>query len=99
MTKKRALQLIHEAFESLRGADLIDQDVTLNSDTVLLGTGSPLDSIGFVTFLTDLEERVIQETNQDLYLVLDEISGFNADSPLLLVDTLTRYIVEMTGGE
>jgi hypothetical protein len=99
MTKDRALQLIQEAFDSLRGTDLIEESEVLNSDMMLIGAGSPLDSIGFVTFITDLEERINEETTGDLYLVLNEISEFNADNPLLLVDTLARYIERLTEGE
>lgn len=99
MTKERAFQLIVESFETLEKADMLEEDVTLNSKTVLLGTESPLDSIGFVTFLTELEERISNETKKDLYLVLDEIKEFNINKPQLSVDALAQYIVKLSTGK
>jgi len=98
MTKDRALQLIKEVFDSLGDDDLPDEAVIVNSDTFLLGKNSPLDSIGFVTFIADLEERLIMETNnQEIYLALDKIDDFNTDKRILSVDMLARHIVKLIG--
>ena len=97
MTKERAFQLIAEAFKTLKETGMLEEDVTLNSETILLGTESPLDSIGFVTFVTELEERIIEETKKDIYLVLDEISEINVDKPYLSVEALAQYIVKLSG--
>ena len=96
MKKERAFELIQEALHSMRESELIEEEVIIDADTILLGAGSPLDSIGFVTFITDLEERLIKETNQDLYIVLDEVDDFNANNPSLVVDVLAKYIVGLT---
>ena len=96
MTKDRALQLIKEVFDSLGEENLLAETVIVNSDTFLLGNNSPLDSVGFVTFITDLEERLIQETNNDeIYLVLDKIDDFNTNERVLSVDMLARHIVKL----
>ncbi len=96
MTKDRVLQLIKEVFDSLGEEKLLDEAVIVNSDTFLLGNNSPLDSVGFVTFITDLEERLIQETNNDeIYLVLDKIDDFNTNNHVLSVDMLARHIVKL----
>ena len=98
MKKDRALQLIKEVFDSLDKESLPGGSVMVNSDTLLLGNNSPLDSIGFVTFVTALEERLVQETkNDDISLVLNEIGDFNASNPVLSVDTLAWHIVKLTG--
>ncbi len=97
MTKDRAFQLIKEVFDSLGEDVLPDEPVTVNTDTLLLGNNSPLDSIGFITFITALEERLIQETNNDdIYLVLDEIGDFNVNNPVLSIDALARHLVKLT---
>ena len=96
MTKDRALQLIKEVFDSLGEENLLAETVIVNSDTFLLGNNSPLDSVGFATFITDLEERLIQETNNDeIYLVLDKIDDFNTNERVLSVDMLARHIVKL----
>jgi hypothetical protein len=76
-------------------AGLIEIDMTVTGDTVLLGAGSQLDSIAFVTFVTEMEDRLNRETGQELYLVLTDIHEFNMDSAQLSVDTLARYVVKL----
>ncbi len=95
LTPERALQMIQDSILNLRRVGLIDADLMVTSNTVLLGIGSPLDSIAFVTFVTDVEERLNHETGQELYFVLTDIHEFNTDSAQLSVDTLTRYMVKL----
>lgn len=99
MEKERAYHLVMESLESLRSSDMLDRDVVLNNETVLIGAGSPLDSIGFVTFVTDLEEKISNETKKDIYLVLDKIKEFNVNKPQLSVNALTNYIMQLGKGE
>jgi hypothetical protein len=80
----------------LQRSGLIEQGVTLNKETVLLGTGSVLDSVAFVTLIADLEERLNRETGQELSLVLDEIHEFNANVPHLTAETLSKYMITLT---
>ena len=95
--KERALELIQESVEGLIRGGVIEKSFVVENGTVLLGMGSPLDSLGFVTFVTDLEERLIDETdNDDLYLTLDEIQGFNMDNPNLTVEIFVDYMTSLT---
>ncbi len=96
LSQDRALCLIQDSLNSLRRSGLIEQDVAVHGETVLLGVGSPLDSIAFVTFITDLEDRLSQEMGTDLFLVLNEVSDFNVNNPNLSADTLARYMVKLT---
>ena len=95
--KERALELIQESVEGLIRGGIIEESFVVENGTVLLGMGSPLDSLSFVTFVTDLEERLIDETdNDDLYLTLDEIQGFNMDNPNLTVEIFVDYMTSLT---
>ena len=98
ISQEYALQLIQNSFSSLRRSGLLEQDVVVQADTVLLGTGSPLDSMAFVTFWMDLEDRLNRETDHESYLVLvlNEIHEFNTDNAYLTADTLARYMVKLT---
>ncbi len=96
MNKERAFELIKGTLDNMRNLELLEEDVIIDGDTILLGDGSPLDSIGFVSFITELEERLIKETNQDLYIVLDEVDALNANNPSLVADVLAKYIVGLT---
>ena len=92
---ERALELIKETVESLIRSGVIETAFEVANTTVLLGMGSELDSLGFVTFITDLEERLIDETgNDDLYFTLDDIEGFNMDNPNLTVEIFVDYMCE-----
>lgn len=95
MTEERAFQMITEAFDDLKEAGMVEESVSLDKETILLGVGSPVDSIGFVTFITALEEKLVDETGKDLYLVLNEIHQFNVDQPHLTADGLARYLVQL----
>lgn len=94
---KDAVRLIEESLESLARTGLLEKVVAVSSETVVLGSGSDLDSMAFVTFVTDLEDRIQQRTGGDYYLVLNEIAKFNIDRPELTVDALARYIERLTG--
>ncbi|SRR6266851_4410032 len=96
ITKEFASKLIKESLKSLQHTGLIKQEVTIDKDTVLLGTGSPLDSIAFVTLVADLEDRLNRETGQELSLVLNEIHEFNVNVPYLTAETLSKYVIKLT---
>jgi len=99
MLEEHALQLIQDSLSSLRRAGLVEQEVQVRDETILLGAGSPLDSIAFVTFVTDLEDRLNRASDQELFLVLNDIHEFNPDSLFLSAGTLARYIVKLTGDQ
>lgn len=92
-----ALHLIRDSLNSLQRVGLIEQEVIIQDDIVLLGSGSPLDSIAFVTFVTELEDRLNRETNQEeLFLVLQDIHEFNIDNSNLSASTFAHYLVKLT---
>lgn len=96
MTYKKTFEMICESFNSLQRSRVIDDSVVVSPDTVILGTGSELDSLGFVSFISDLEERLSVAAAEDIYLVLNDIHDFNGDNPCLTIDTLARFVVKMT---
>lgn len=96
ISSERAMELIQDSLTSLQQAGLIGQEITLGGNTILLGAGSSLDSIAFVTFVTELEDRLNRETGQELSLVLDEIHEFNVNVPYLSAETLSKYMINLT---
>jgi acyl carrier protein len=98
MTEERAFELIVASLGKLKESKMLESDVELNTETILLGVGSPLDSIGFVTFVTDLEDLISSEAKEDLYLVLNEIDEFNINKPHLCLGALAKYCVKLSGG-
>ena len=96
MNSTTAIKLMQESFDSLQRSGILEGAILVTSDTVILGTGSFLNSLGFVTFISDMEERVSAVTGQEHYLVLTEIHEFNADKAFLSVGTLAQYIEKIT---
>lgn len=96
MKSTQALELMQESFESMMRSGLMEAKVTVTPDTAILGKGSLLDSLGFVTFVSDMEERVSSATGQEHYLILTEIHDFNAEEVFLSAGTLAKYIEKIT---
>lgn len=96
--KDTAMDLIKDSFDSLARSGTLENKVSVAPELVVLGSGSPLDSIGFVTFVTELEDRIQNKTNEEHYLVLSDISDFNINNPALTVDILAQYLVQLVRG-
>jgi hypothetical protein len=95
MTRDRVLALAQDAFDSLASSELIPQTISVTPDTVLIGAGSLLDSIAFVTFMIEMEERVRAEGGDrvlDFTIAVDELYDFNSGAELS-VDTLIAFIL------
>ncbi len=93
ITENEIYQLIQDAFDSLQRSGLLKETVTVAKDTVLLGKGSVLDSIAFVTLITDLEDRVCDAVDDEVSLVLNEISEFDINKPHLTAEIIANYVV------
>jgi hypothetical protein len=96
MDKDRILALLLESVRSLRRSGIIEVDMEIEADTVLLGTGSSLDSMGFVTFVTDVEERLNRETGKDLYIVLTELEELYPGAAQLTASMFADYLVQLS---
>lgn len=93
----KSVIVIREIFESLQRSGTISAAALFSHETVLLGINSQLDSLGFVTFISDLEERISADTGRDIYLVLEDIGEFNLNNPSLTVKALATYVAKLTG--
>ncbi|MFZ4712617.1 MAG: hypothetical protein ACOYL6_02790 [Bacteriovoracaceae bacterium] len=96
-TSENAMKLIQDSFESLSRSGTISEDVKVSPETVILGHGSSLDSIGFVTFVTEFEDRLQEATKKDCFLVLSDINEFNINNPSLTAEVLSRYAAKLVG--
>ncbi len=90
--EQRVLELIQESFDGLYRVGLIKNETKVDDRTILLGNGATLESIAFVTFVADLEDRLDRENGQPVYLVLSEIHEFNPSKSSLAAGTLAQFI-------
>lgn len=90
------LDLLQESMQSLRRSGIIEAEVDVDPETVLLGEGSSLDSMGFVTFVTDVEERLNRATGKDLYIVLTELEERYPGAAALTAAMFADYLVALS---
>jgi acyl carrier protein len=97
LTKDQAIEIMQQVFDNLCISGVVEEDnVKITEDTFLLGKDSKLDSIAFVTFITDLEDRASVIVNKEVNLIIDEIHEINKDQTALTVGTLASYLVKIT---
>ncbi|MBW6512458.1 MAG: hypothetical protein K0A93_10170 [Desulfuromonadaceae bacterium] len=96
MTYGNTYELISDSLKSLQRSGVIPDSMDLVAEAVILGMGSELDSLGFVSFISELEERLSAAIGKEIYLILDDIHSFNEDKSFLNVETLARFIVTLT---
>lgn len=95
MTKDEIIALMAESANALHETGLVDQAFHVTPGALVFGEGSPLDSIGFVTFVTDVEERLCAKTGKDIVVALLDIDNFDESTPMLSVDKLSDYLVRL----
>jgi acyl carrier protein len=79
--------LLHDFNEELENENLICP----NSETKLYGGNGALDSLGLVSFITDLEDQISEEFGKVIVLA-DEKAMSQKTSPFRTVSTLILYI-------
>jgi hypothetical protein len=101
MNRFQVMALVQEAFDALGKADLIPSDVQVDDDTDLLGPETMLDSIAFVTFIVEVEDRLAAaggDSGESVSLAINEIHEFNPDKSRLTAGALVDYIMHSSGG-
>ena len=71
-----------------------DEQFEATPDVTLLGVDSPLDSLGFVSLLSDIETELGQRTGRPVSL-MDDRALARAESPYQTPLTLTKYVAEL----
>lgn len=75
-------------------AGAASEPVTPDENTRLLGRSSVLDSMGLVTLIVEVEQRL--EADHDLVVVLaDDRAMSQTRSPFLSVGTLADYVMQL----
>jgi hypothetical protein len=93
--KNSAFIMLQDSLDSLARAGTIKESITLTEAMQLLGPDSLLDSIGFVTFVTDLEDRIQEKLGKECYFVLNDIAQFNINNPILTAEVFASYMVKL----
>ncbi len=95
LERHAVLSVIENVLDNLSNANMLEGEINFTEDLALLGPNSPLDSLAFISFLTQLEEKLSVESKEDIYIVLSEISGFDISKNRLQVRELSEHIMKM----
>lgn len=95
INEQRVKTLILLALREHAGALQVGDDVVLDGDTVLFGAKSVLDSIAFINFTTDLEEKIREEIGAPITLKLYEIHDGNAGRVTLTIDGMAGIVAKI----
>ena len=90
--------LVAESIRSLRRSGIIEVDIEIEPSTVILGGDCSLDSMGFVTLITDVEERLNRATGKDLYIVLTDLEVKFVGQNELTIAMLVEYLSDLCAG-
>lgn len=91
MTRDEALLTMGDVLEGLRRSGVAEPGPALEAGSVLIGPRAILDSVGFVTFIAELEDRMSRGRAEPVELILTDVWEFNADDPSLTAGVLADY--------
>ena len=83
--------LIYEVVDEINGQLPADNQLQKAPDTVIIGDGSTLDSLGVVNFLVSLEEKMTTSLGQSVSLLNDDLLEHDNGSART-IDWLGDYI-------
>ncbi len=95
ITEQQVKSLILESISKVKNSKMVHENFDVNDNTALIGMKAVWDSIAFVGFTTDLEERIEDAIGKEVVLNLHEIHELNEDKSVLKVGNLTKIVVQI----
>jgi acyl carrier protein len=97
VSREQVLQCIYATVDELNATLPPGRQLAKHPDAPLFGREAPLDSLGLVSLIVDLEQRLAEALGAGVVLA-DERALSRRSSPFRSIDTLARYVVELAGG-
>ena len=94
LSKQQASDLVLESLVALNLEKEESEKIPVSIDTVLLGTGTSLDSLDLIFVITNIEDRLYDLADQEIQLAA-ETNVFDGDRPFRTVETLGDHIVTL----
>ena len=89
--KERVVGVVYEVVDEINESILKENKLDKTCETVLLGEGGKLDSLGIVTLITAIEQKIEDEFGV-LITLADENAMSQVDSPFETIGKLADYI-------
>lgn len=96
VTRDEVLALLREAVEATNTFHG-EERLTFAPETPLFGRGAALDSLDLVSFLVEVETRLVERYGLDSPLS-DDRAMSQARSPFRTIETLAEYILSLEDG-
>jgi hypothetical protein len=93
ITHQELLNIFQESANRLCASGIADGPIVISSDIPIFGGGSKLDSMAFVSLISDIEDSVNRYANSDIYIVLTDIEDLYPNSPSLSAGMLADYLL------
>jgi len=94
MDRERALALIYRTVDIVNQQLPADRRLARRPDTVIVGAGGALDSLGIVNFIVALEEHVRDAQGRSVDLLDFDLIAAER-SPFHTIDTLTAHLMAL----
>lgn len=94
MKKKKITEIVISTVSSLVETFPVDQQYTVDQNTILFGNGSKMDSLSLVSIIVDLESTFSLDYNIDISLT-DDRAMTRKNSPFDSIKVLVDYIDEL----
>ncbi len=95
-TRDDIQQMIYSAIDEVNAAQSPDQQLSKRPDAILFGEGGSLDSLGLLTFVLQVEQRV-QGAGHAAFTLTDEEAMAATPVAFRSVRSLTEFIAQRIG--
>jgi len=94
MIEKDLVTLFHEAIDDFNIQMPKEQQIAKTNDTVLFGEAGLLDSMGLVSFIADIEQRISSRLGIDVSIANEDALSQSV-LPFRTVRTLINYVMSL----
>ena len=98
LSNQEVQDLVRASIVSVNEEKLGGEQIPTGEDTVLIGSGTVLDSLDFILLVTNIEERLYASTKRQYQLVQD-MGAFDNNNPFRTVASLSDHIISVIGTE
>jgi acyl carrier protein len=92
--KQQAIEVVYSAIDALNEQLSPDRRLDKKPDTILLGSGGKVDSVGFINLIVLLEEKCQDKFGVPVCLTGEEVA-MDDTSPFQNVGTLVEHICKL----
>ncbi len=94
MNNDKVLQTVMQSIDELNWQLPKDEKLEKSLDTALFGDAGSLDSLGLISLVTTVEQKIEEDFDTTLTL-LDDIDALEEENPFETIKTLSDYVASI----